>query len=195
MDLSDSEIILQHVARVTNDPWDLAEHASSDVTAAPGWIYDEADVLKCVYGNKIKSKNIFIFYNRNMTHKKKIASTQRKSGVLTFLMTFLIMMSAIVFAGFTTTLLSSETKPVIWTGIKASRWSGVDRFTRMWSYSGNDLQIIWSLVVSGSVVFSGTTTAGICPNSQNLGKIHYDGTCFMGCTPSWWESLNKSCLY
>ena len=131
-----------------------------------------------------------------MTHKKKISSTQTTSGVFTFLMTFLIMMSAIVFAGFTTTLLSAETKPTQGGGITASRWSGVDRFTRIWSYSGNDLQIAWSLVISGSMVFSGTTSAGKCTSNQDIGKIYYDGTCFMGCTsPNSPESLNKSCPY
>lgn len=128
-----------------------------------------------------------------MTYKRKTKYSKTKSEVLTFLMTFLVMMSAIVFAGFTTTLLSSEQQPSTGMPVTLSRWSGVDRFTRMRSYSGSDLQIAWSLVVSGSMVFSWSTTVGTCPSSQNLGKIYYDGTCFRWCTPTWWESLNKSC--
>ena len=91
-----------------------------------------------------------------------------------------------------TNFLNGIANPIKGNPILASRWSGVHNFINRRKLDTNSIMSNGNVYINGNIQLTWWTTS--CSNG-NRGEMKLSGTCFLGCTPSWRESLNKWCSY
>ncbi len=91
-----------------------------------------------------------------------------------------------------TNFLNGIANPIKGNPIIANRWSEINNFMNMRKLDVTSILPSGNLYINGNLQLTWWATS--CSNG-NRGEMKLSGTCFLGCTPSWRESLNKLCSY